>query len=314
VDLIVYGTAHASREYGGGDLIQDIIAGREIAISVSAEGKTYESSIPGSDIPHARLFTTRSAFKNYTAVTNSSRTAKETIFSVTPLNGDLSEVTVSGCGEINPLENDPSLRFIRPGTPVLLNGGPGFVIGTGTRSSAVRPNIAVHGEMSGMDPYFCGGFKTSAGPECITSIATAIPVLDEAALLPLLVRDPDIPLPVVDLSDRQEIGMSHYGRVWQATSRSVRYVAESCLECSPCRAAVTCPVHAIHDRRIDQNACFVCGTCIAVCPGGCYTGTLGSLPVGDRTLPVRLRQSDRRRAEHLCDLMREKIFYQEMGI
>jgi putative methanogenesis marker 16 metalloprotein len=308
VDLIVFGTARGSGCYGGGHLIRDIIDGQTVEVEVTAGERRFLASVDITGIPHARLFTTRSAFKNYVAMVNCAPSPEKTIFSVMPLSGGCTEATVSGCGEISPLENDPYLRFLAPGMPVLVNGGPGFVIGTGTRTSRERPNIAVHGDLAAMDPEFCGGFVTSAGPECITSIATAIPVLDEAVLASLRVHDRDIPLPVMDISDRQQVGCSSYDRVWQGTAREVVFDDSACLRCQPCQVRDLCPVCAIReDGSIDQGRCFACGTCVHGCAGQAYRGFLGTLPVGSREVPIVLRQSDRARAERLCGLLKDRI-------
>lgn len=308
VDLIVYGTAHASPTYGGGHLFQDIIADRSIQVTVTAGGREYETTITGHDLPHARLFTTRSAFKNYTGIINRSSDPVNTIFSVLPLAGCSQQATVSGCGEINPIENDPLLRYHQPGTPILVNGGQGYIIGEGTRSSQARPNIAVHGEMYGMDPNFCGGFKTSAGPECLTSIAVAIPVLDELTLNNLLIRDADIVMPVMDIADRQPVASTTYDRIWTGTSRMVEVNLESCVHCDVCVARNSCPTEAIDPSgEIDHIRCFRCGTCVHVCDHDVYSGNFGTLdlPMGD--VPIVLRQSDRLRAEQLCRHMKTMI-------
>lgn len=308
VDLVVFGTSRASVCYGGGHLFRDIAGGEEVDVEVTAGGRRFRTSVDITGIPHARLLTTRSAFKNYVAMVNRGPLAEPTIFSVRPLAGTCSEATVSGCGEISPLENDPFLRFLAPGTPVLVNGGPGYVIGTGTRSGSDRPNIAVHAEMASMDPAYCGGFVTSAGPECITSIATAIPVLDETVLASLLVRDHEIPLPIMDISDRRQIGGSTYDRVWNGTTRGVAFDESACLHCQPCLVRDLCPLSAIReDGSIDRNRCFSCGTCVHACVGQAYRGEFGRLPVGSREVPIVLRQSDRSRAERLCSLLRDRI-------
>ena len=315
VDCIVYGTAHRDRSYGGGHLFEDLAAGREIEAMVTSGGREYQARITLDDLPHARLFTTRSAFRNYSAIINGAEDPEETIFSVLPLAGGNTQATVSGCGEINPLENDPTLRFLPPGSPVVVNGAPGRVIGTGTRSSDARPNLSVHADIRGMDPAFCGGFVTSAGPECITSIGTAIPLLDESALSYLTIRDAAISLPVLDISDRQQVGTTTYDHVWQQTAQSVRFSPDRCRNCDPCQAAQACPVRAIReDGTINQTRCFVCGTCVSVCEGGAYEGTFGSLPVSGSTIPIVLRQSDRRKAEILCRRVRDMIQNGEVTI
>jgi len=308
VDLIVYGTAHASPTYGGGHLFRDIIADQELHVEVTAEGKKYQADISGHDLPHARLFTTRSAFKNYTAIINRSEKPVNTIFSVNPLAGKIKEATVSGCGEINPIENDPTLRFLSPGTPILVNGGVGHVIGQGTRSSSVRPNIAVHGEMNTMDPDYCGGFLTSAGPECLTSIGTAIPLIDESVITSLLIRDVTIAMPVMDIADRQQISCSSYDRVWTGTARTVTYDPAGCINCDPCLAKKSCPVDAIRESgEIDYARCFTCGTCVHLCRGTVYTGDFGTLALPEGNIPIVLRQSDRHRGDKICRQMKKLV-------
>lgn len=308
VDLMVFGTSHANERYGGGHLFRDLILGKSIHVEVAAGGRQYSADVTLEDLPFARLFTTRSAFKNYSAITNPGADTVETIFSVLPLEGSCSEATVSGCGEINPVQNDPSLRFLSSGDPVIVNGASGRVIGTGTRSSVEKPNLSVHADMKNMDPDFCGGFVTSAGPECITSIATAIPLVDDMTLKNLSVRDADITLPALDITTRQPFGSASYNQVWKNTATRIHYKPDRCQQCSPCRARFSCPVDAIRDDgTINQHICFVCGTCVKTCRGSVYEGDFGSLSVGDMSIPIVLRQSDRRKAEILCRKTKEML-------
>jgi uncharacterized protein (DUF39 family) len=192
--------------------------------------------------------------------------------------------------------------------PLLLNGGLGYVIGQGTRSSQARPNIAVHGDMVGMDPDFCGGFLTSAGPECITSIGTAIPVLDEQTLNTLMIRDAQIAMPIMDIADRQQVSGTFYDRVWTGTLRNVRFDPSGCLKCDPCEVQSLCPVNAIHPNgEIDHGRCFACGTCVHLCKGSTYLGNMGVLDLPEGDVPVVLRQSDRRRGDLLSRKVKKMI-------
>jgi len=315
VDLMVFGTAHADSRYGGGHLFHDLIAGNEIHVEVTSSSRTYEADVTLADLPFARLFTTRSAFKNYSAIINRSSEPVQTIFSALPLSGNATQATVSGCGEINPVENDPSLRFLGPGDPVILNGAGGRIIGTGTRSSVERPNLSVHADMQGMDARFCGGFHTAAGPECITSIGTAVPVSDQDVLTRLAIRDADIALPVMDIIDRQPVGTSSYSRVWTGTATRIVHHPERCRSCDPCMARSSCPVDAIRaDNTIDHRQCFVCGTCDHICNGSAYEGYFGSITAGTADIPIVLRQSDRRRAEILCRRIKDMLIRGEFQI
>lgn len=308
VDLIVSGTAHAGAGYGGGHLFREIVEGREIEVLVEAADRSIEARVTLEDFSYARLFTTRSAFKNYTAFLNTRPTRLTTIFSVTGLQGPCREVSVSGCGEINPLENDPARFAIRDGTPVFLNGSAGIVTGEGTRSTPARPNLTVIADMVGMQSRYMGGFATSAGPECITSLGVAIPVLDDRQVAALRVLDEDIPLPVADINTRTVLDEATYADVWQRPDREVTYHPEWCEECSACVAASVCPTGAFtRETGIDRDRCLACTACMAACQNNALEAGEGSLRVRGRKVPITLRQSGRTLAEDLCRDVKERI-------
>lgn len=314
-DIIVYGTSYASKSYGGGHLFRDTAEGKEIEVIAEAEGKTYENEIYGEDIHSARIITSRSAFKNYSAFVNCSASPLETIFSVLPLEGVMSEATVSGCGEINPVQNDPELRHLIPGAKILLNGAQGRIIGQGTRSTDEKPNLSCHADMNNMMPEFMGGFETSKGPECITTIAAAIPVTDENTLKNLSVLDINIPLPVVDAADRRILGYSDYDHIWQGTDRTLFVNPLNCLFCGECPAGLACPAKAIMPGGgIIRSRCISCGTCTRTCPGEVYTMNMGELEFDGNIIPVKLRQSDRTRADEITEILKDMIERNEYSL
>lgn len=308
VDMIVYGTAHAGARYGGGHLFADLAAGKEVHLEVEAKGLTYEADVTLDDCGTARLFTTRSAFRNYTAFVNRAPGAEKTIFSATGLKGPCAEASVSGCGEISPLENDPDLRVLSPGARVLVNGAPGMVMGEGTRSTPEKPNLSVFAGMKGMDPCTCGGFVTAAGPECITSIAAPVPVLDQASIDALSVLDEEVVLPVADITDRRPFARATYAEVWQGTDHEVTYRPAVCLSCEPCTAAGICPTGAfMTGRGIDPCLCASCGACAVACTGGAVHADLGAIRPDGMTVPITMRQSDRKKAEELCVRLKDAL-------
>ena len=309
VDLIVYGTAHANARYGGGHLFRDLVQGNPVDVVVKAKRKTFTRTITLGDIGFARLATTRSAFKNYTALINPRpRPVNATIFSVTGMPGPLRAASISGCGEINPLENDPGMRTIGPGMHILVNGGEGYVMGTGTRSSVERPNLSFFADLKGMDPDMMGGFVTSAGPECLVSCAVPIPVLDEYSLQALWVLHEQIPLVVADVADRTPLASTTYGEVWNGTDPVIRFDPSLCTSCEECSAAARCPTGALSPRGpIDYHHCVHCGTCTVTCPAHAYHGRLGSLTVNTSQVPITLRQSSLTHARRLCERLKHKI-------
>jgi putative methanogenesis marker 16 metalloprotein len=309
VDLIVYGTAHANAMYGGGHLFRDLVQGNPVDVVVKSKRKTFACSITLGDIGFARLATTRSAFKNYTALVNPRPgPVNSTIFSVTGMRGPLHAASISGCGEVNPLENDPGMRTIGPGTHILVNGGEGYVMGTGTRSSVERPNLSFFADLNGMDPDMMGGFITSAGPECLVSCAVPIPILDDHSLEALCVLHEQIPLVVADVVDRTPLASTTYGEVWNGTDPIIRFDPSLCTSCEPCSAAARCPTGALSTRGpINYHRCVHCGTCTVICPAHAFHGRLGSLTVNTTQVPITLRQSSLTHAKRLCEQLKHKI-------
>lgn len=308
VDVVVFGTSHASRTYGGGHLFRDLVEGKEVNVEVESAGNRFNRTVTIADLGLARLMTTRSAFKNYLAVVNTGSDPVKTIFSVKALTGPYAGATVSGCGDINPLQNDPGRNVIGVGTRILLNGGVGYIMGTGTRSTPEKPNIAAFADMKSMVPEMMGGFVTSLGPECNSSVAIPIPVLDDAVLNNLLIMNSQIPLPVADVRDRIAFASATYADVWDNTDPVITFSSESCLRCETCTAAAVCPAGAIDPRQgIDTGRCVNCGTCVRECVGGACSGNLGALSFDGRKVPVILRQSDRARALKLCEELKNRI-------
>jgi putative methanogenesis marker 16 metalloprotein len=308
VDVVVYGTARASASYGGGHLFRDIVAGEEITVEAESSKKRYARTVTMADMGYARIITTRSAFKNYVAVINTRPGTVQTIFSVMGLAGPCAEASVSGCGDINPIQNDPGCAVIGPGVRILLNGGTGYLTGPGTRSTRERPNLSAFGDMHRMVTEMMGGFVTSDGPECLTSLAIPLPVLTDTVLDGLRITNREIPLTVADVRDRIPVATAHYSDVWDDTDPAIVFSPDACVRCDPCGAARVCPAGAITPQEgIDLLSCTNCGTCVRICPGGAFAANLGSLPVGGLRVPVTLRQSDRARALRLCGHLRDLI-------
>ena len=218
---------------------------------------------------------------------------------------------MSGCGQLNPIKNDPNLETIGIGTRILLNGAQGFVIGTGTRSMPSRPNLLGLADMHHMSPEYMGGFITSAGPECIGSWAVPIPVLNESILENILLQDRDIPLTIMDVNIRQKIGKTTYEDVWGSTDLEIEFDPGRCASCRRCTAEPVCPMRAIAivgDRVMrDEGKCFNCGLCVSQCTGGAFQGNLGAINLAGKMIPIQLRQSDRARAVKLAKELKSQI-------
>lgn len=308
VDCVVYGTSHRDSRYGGGHLFRDLVARRSVRVEVTSGDDSFSRAVTLDEIPFARMITTRSAFRNYTGFINCSNDPFTTIFSgPRPMAPLLKEASVSGCGELNPVQNDPGLDYLRPGAAVLLNGAPGMVVGTGTRSTPEKPNLSLSADMHVMSPEFMGGFVTSEGPECLTSVAVAIPVLDGPSLDAVSVLDEEVELPLADVRDRRPVHRDTYASVWRGTDLEVRADMSKCLNCGRCRADELCPCGASPSRGIDRSYCLSCGLCARTCVGHVFSCNTGGVDYGGKHVPIAVRQSSRFKAELLCSEVKSRV-------
>lgn len=314
VDLIVYGTSHSiyNDNYGGGFLFQDIVKENEIEIEVeSISGKILKTTATIDDMSTAQMIGTRLAFKNYTAFVNPSYESVASIFNAVDMEGPFQGLSFSGCGELNPLQNDPHMRIIKGGAKVLLSGSEGMVLGQGTRSSDEKPNLMISADMHQMDPLFIGGFKTAAGPEVFNSVAAAIPILNEDILRDTFIINKDIKLPVADIRGRHQVlGFTDYASVWDNITERPLYDPEGCQDCPSCLVRERCPTGAFKDN-LNQEICFGCGMCDYSCPYGAFQMKRGKIKFTvDESMvevPLVCRQSDIIRARKLAEELKKRV-------
>ena len=318
LDLMVFGTAHSNLrpKYGAGHLFRDMVEQKPIDVAViTNENDSFQSEITLDEMPYAKLYSTRHTFKNYAAFVNCSSSPINTIFHASSFEPNMETATLSGCGQINPVKNDPNLQTIGMGTRVVINGGEGFVIGNGTRSSPEKANLVGVADMHNMRSQLMGGFSTSSGPECIVSWAVPIPVINQSVLDAIKKLDKDTPMPVMDVDKRIPISTGSYAEAWQNVDLSVKFDPDKCLSCKVCKSIENCPMDAIYYKAekltLDRHLCFNCGLCTKNCPGNVFSADLGTIGVEkDGTLqevPIVLRQSDRKRALSMAEKLKKDI-------
>lgn len=323
VDCVIYGTSESRDNhgrYGGGHVLRELVEGRAVEVEYRTDSGTRRRfDLTLDRIGFARIYSFRNSYQNYTAFTNiknhpSYRRNPTSIFACRPI-PRMGGLSMSGSGELNPLENDPGGRVIRPGMRVLVNGVPGRVIGFGTRSSPAKRCLSLAAEMHGMDPQYMGGFKTSYGVEVTNGLAVPFPICDGRILEALAgCLDEHIPLPVADLGDRIPLAELKYGDIWQGARLEVDFDPQRCIRCAfQCPAEYYCPMGAIdwQAKTIDQGLCVACGACTANCLGGAFSGKgeaprgcIGTVSLFGRSVPVIFRQSNRLRSEQLAEQLK----------
>lgn len=318
IDLMVFGTMESEHrpDYGGSFLLRELVEGKEVSVeATSNDGRTVEKTLTIDEMPTAKLLSTRNCFRNYRAFVNPSESEFRSIFSCQPFPPRFGGLSFSGCGHLNPLQNDPQLRHIGVGSKVLYNGTEGFVFSTGTRCSPKYPNLMTVANMRSMDPWLMGGFITGAGPECLASYAYPIPILDDATLKLIMIRDQDIPLSVGDIRDRHKIGQADYGQVWSGRDEVITEDKAPCIHCQVCAAKGVCPTFAIivdeSGPTIDRSRCVNCGACVRACEDGCFKGFLGDVRVRiegvERVIPIVCRSSNREGALRTMNDLKKRI-------
>ena len=319
IDVILHGTTHSIHDenYGGGFLLKEILEGKEIDVRIeSVDGKTIENTITIDDIGRGQIIGTRMAFKNYTAFVNSYNQPISSIFSAIPLEGNLSGLTFSGCGDLNPLQNDIPHNVIKTGAKFLLNGAVGYILGDGTRSSAEKPNLMLSANYKEMDPYYIGGYKTGQGGEVYDTVAIPIPVLNEEIYNNLLINDEDNTLPVAEIKGRHlPLCDTNYKEMWEGHDLRPQYDRSECSKCDVCDVEKVCPTNAFANERLNQALCFGCGLCAHYCKHDAFAMNTGeaNLEIEGKqvNVPIICRQSDRLRGNKLSLKLKKMIENQE---
>lgn len=320
VDLTVYGTTQSKtfKNYSGGSLFRELVEGKPIEIvAKGSEGEKIEKKIMLEDMQFAKLMGTRQAIKNYNAMINCEPEKVNTIFSCLPFEPDKTQITFSGCGALNPFQNDPEFETFGVGTPVLVNGSIGYLIGPGTRNYVLKPNMMTIADLHGMKPEYMGAFKTSYGPEPICSIAVPIPILSEQIFNNLVKSDKEIKLTILSLVGREKIGEITYGDVWD-DNFVMQFNPKACDSCDKCTLIDICPTNAFIIKKgkiisIDRTRCFNCGTCARLCITA-FNLDMKKINFEGKEIPIVLRQSDRNGAIKLANELKEMILKGEFRL
>jgi len=211
--------------YGGGHVIEELVAKRDIRLAATAYGtdcyprRTLETRINIRDLNETVLFNIRNAYQNYNVAVNLSDRTLYTYMGV--LRPNVGNATYSSAGGLSPLLNDPYYKTIGIGTRIFLGGGVGYVAWHGTQHNPRVPRgdngvprrpggtLAIIGDLKQMQPEWLRGISMLGyGCTIAVGIGVPIPILSEEILNYTRVTDADIFAPVVDFSEAYPQGKS----------------------------------------------------------------------------------------------------------
>jgi L-aspartate semialdehyde sulfurtransferase len=204
--------------YGGGHVIEELVAGKDIRLNATAYGtdcypkKKLETLINIKDLNEAVLFNPRNAYQNYNVAVNLSAKTIYTYMGV--LKPNLGNANYCSAGQLSPLLNDPYYKTIGIGTRIFLGGGTGYIAWQGTQHNPGLPRtaggvprkpagtLAVIGDLKQMKAEWLRGVSMQGyGSTMSVGLGIPIPVLSEEILKYTTVTDADILAPVVDYSE-----------------------------------------------------------------------------------------------------------------
>lgn len=202
-------------KYGGGHVIQDLVAGKTVRLRATAYGtdcypnRIIKKKASLSDFPNAILLNPRNGYQNYNCAINLTRKTVYTYMGV--LKPNAGNANYSTSGQLSPLLNDPYYRTIGLGTKIFLGGAKGYVIGPGTQH---KPNakrgkngvplspagtLMVMGNLKEMDAKWIAGVSMLGyGCSLAVGLGVPIPVLNEEIARFAGVSDEEIFTQIID--------------------------------------------------------------------------------------------------------------------
>lgn len=224
--------------YGGGHVIQDLVAGKKVFLKAAGYGtacypnRLHEKKVTLEELPYAVLCNPRNGYQNYNCAVNMT---KKTVYTyMGALRPRASNANYCSAGQLSPLFNDPYYKTIGLGTRIFLGGGVGYVTWQGTqhkpsvqRSEKGVPltpagNMFVMGDLKQMSPdWLVGASIQGYGCSMFVGLGVPIPILNEEMAQFTAVSDEELFTQVVDYGYDYGNGISKsYGQVSYAELKS----------------------------------------------------------------------------------------------
>jgi uncharacterized protein (DUF39 family) len=224
--------------YGGGHVIQDLVAGKKLHLKATAYGtdcypnRLVEKEVTLRSLPQATLCNPRNAYQNYNCAINMT---KKTIYTyMGALKPRAANANYCSAGQLSPLFNDPYYKTIGMGTRIFLGGADGYVTWHGTQHKpSVKRNkkgmpvspagtLWVMGDLKKMSSKWLVGMSLQGyGCSLAVGLGIPIPILNEEIAGYTGVSDEDIVTQIIDYGNDYSKGVSNsYGQVSYAELRS----------------------------------------------------------------------------------------------
>ena len=224
--------------YGGGHVIQDLVAGKKLHLKATAYGTDcypnplVEKEVTLRTLPQATLCNPRNAYQNYNCAINMT---KKTIYTyMGALKPKAANANYCSAGQLSPLFNDPYYKTIGMGTRIFLGGGEGYVTWHGTQHKpSVKRNkkgvpvspagtLWVMGDLKKMSSKWLVGMSLQGyGCSLAVGLGIPIPMLNEEIAGYTGISDEDIVTQIIDYGNDYPKGVSNsYGQVSYAELRS----------------------------------------------------------------------------------------------
>lgn len=178
-------------KYGGGHVIQDLVAGKKVTLRAEAYGtdcypnRRLKKRVTLSELPHATLMNPRNGYQNYNCAVNlSTKTAYTYMGVLKPRAGN---ANYSTSGQLSPLFNDPYYLTMGMGTRIFLGGAQGYIVGPGTQHNpevkrakngiplSGAGTLMVMGNLKEMDPKWLIGVSI-LGYGCSLAVGLGVPI------------------------------------------------------------------------------------------------------------------------------------------
>jgi L-aspartate semialdehyde sulfurtransferase len=226
--------------YGGGHVIQDLVAGKRVHLKATGYGtdcypnKLVEKEVTLKSVPNAVLCNPRNGYQNYNCAVNLTNKTIYTYMGI--LKPKAGNANYCSAGQLSPLFNDPYYKTIGIGTRIFLGGGVGYVTWPGTQHNPAVPRTSggtpvrgagtlfTMGDLKGMSPEWLIGVSILGyGCSLAVGLGIPIPILNEEIVQYTAVSDEELVTQIIDYGNDYPNGVSKsLGQVSYAELKSGR--------------------------------------------------------------------------------------------